>query len=113
MTATKMRLLIATTVLLLAAGCVPRADFEHVRREQAEMRAQLADAQVAVDSLRRQLDSVRANVEDRGGRGPGAAAAADLQRRIGDLESRIANLEGRTPPSGETPPPPPPGAQPP
>jgi tol-pal system protein YbgF len=81
------------TVLLLApavlsAGCATRADYEKVRRDQQEMRALLADTQVAVDKVNRRLDTMRSSLQE----GTGSSAKG-LQRRLDRLESRLALLE--------------------
>ncbi len=100
--------LLALVAVLATAGCVSRADFERVRREQQEMRALLADTQVSVDKLSRRVDSVQSEAEDRGGSG---ATVKGLERRLARVESRIGAIEGAAPiapvegapVSGETP----------
>jgi tol-pal system protein YbgF len=84
----------ASGLLLLAGalaigGCVSRADYEKVRRDQQEMRAMMADTQVQVDKLSRRLDTVNSDVRDRGG----GAETKELERRLSRLEARIAVVE--------------------
>ncbi len=88
---------------LVVAGCVTRADFEKVRQTQQEMRARLADTQVAVDRLNRSVDTVRARLDDGSG-GAGTASFAALERRITELETRLyqapVGVPGQPPSSG-------------
>lgn len=72
----------------LAAGCATRADFERVRRDQQEMRALLADTQVAVDKLNRRMDTMRAGGDE--------AEISRTNQAIKRLESRVAALEARS-----------------
>lgn len=80
-----MHRLVPLLGLLVLGGCVTQADFQRVRREQQETRAQLADMQVAVDSLTRRVDTMRSSMSEKGGT---AADVAALQRKISDLEQR-------------------------
>lgn len=86
--------LLSLSLSLACAGCVTRADFERVRREQQGMRALLADTQVAVDKLNRRMDTMQADGAD------GGDSKADLKR----LERRLTKLEMQpTVRGGETP----------
>lgn len=78
--------------VLAVGGCVSRADFERVKREQDQMRPKLAETQAAVDSLRRQVDALRTDLQDQSGRhGSGSSAAlAEHERRIKNLEALSA-----------------------
>lgn len=88
-------------VLLAAAGCATRADYEKVRREQQEMRALLADTQVAVDKTNRRLDTVQSGIDDRRG---GGTAVKGLERRVATLEAQIGAIaQSRLPLPVETP----------
>lgn len=100
----------ALVMLLAAAGCASRADLERLKRDQQELRARVADLQVSVDSINRRLDSARSSAADRGG-GPNAAAVRTLERRLAELEARLA---AAPPPAdtGGTPPPVSPTAEP-
>lgn len=99
-------LLIALTVLV--GGCATVADYERLRRDQQDTRAQLADLQVSVDSINRRLDTVRSSMDERGG-GRESAAVKTLERRVADLEARLSQspLPTETPLPGmaESPPP--------
>jgi tol-pal system protein YbgF len=85
-------------LLVAAAGCASRADVERIRRDQQEMRARLADVQVALDSVNRRLDTMRSSASERGG---DSATVKALERRIAELESRspvpTPTLEGAIP----------------
>jgi tol-pal system protein YbgF len=74
---------------LLGAGCASRADYEKVRRDQQEMRAMLADTQVAIDKMSRRLDTMSTDVKGRGS-GP---EAKELERRLSRVEARLAVVE--------------------
>ena len=85
------RQLIAIAAASVAlAGCVTRADFERVRRDQQEMRASLADMQVSLDALSRRVDTMRSSQSD--------SRTREAQERVRELERRLADLEtARTP----------------
>ena len=72
--------------VLAAGGCASRADLERVKRDQQEMRARLADVQVSLDSVKRQLDTMRTASADQGG-GRESATVKALEKRIADLEA--------------------------
>ncbi len=83
-----------SAVVLALGGCVTRADFERVKRDQQEMRAHLADLQVSVDSINRRLDTVRASVKEGGGT---AAEVAAMRKQIAELEQRSLASPTATP----------------
>ncbi len=83
----RVALLLAAVVA--ASGCATRADLERVKRDQQEMRARLADVQVSLDSVNRRLDTMRSSLEDKGG-GRDSATVRGLEKRIADLEARVA-----------------------
>jgi len=96
--------------LALLAGCATRADLLQVQQDQREVRALLADQQVAVEGLRRRLDIMRGEVSEAGRRGGGGGTSSDVRQQLADLESRMMALEQArglvpTPPSGTVPPP--------
>ena len=70
---------------LALAGCVTRADFERVRRDQQEMRATLADMQVSLDSLSRRVDTMRSSQAD--------TKTREAQDHVRELERRLADIE--------------------
>jgi tol-pal system protein YbgF len=82
--------------LAATSGCVSRADFERVKRDQQEMRARLADVQVSLDAINRRLDTVRSSMDEKGPASRDTAALRELERRVADLEAH-----------GGAPPPPP------
>jgi len=87
---------------LLVGGCATTADLQKVERDDREMRALLADTQVSVERLRRDVDALRDQQKDtgRGGRSP---ALSDLDRRVTALDQRVKALEGSPPPIAITP----------
>ena len=89
------RIAAAGLAALVLGGCVTRADFDRVKRDQQEMRAHVADMQVAIDSLNRRLDTVRASMSDRGG--GTAADVATLKSKIAELELRALASPTPTP----------------
>jgi len=73
------------------------------------MRALLADTQVSVERLRRDVDSLRDQQKDAGrGRSP---AVSDLNQKISALDLRVKALEGSPRPPEMTPTPPPLGEE--
>jgi tol-pal system protein YbgF len=88
--------------LLVAAGCATRADLLRVERDQREVRALLADQQVTVDKLRRQVEMMRGQLGNTIGRGKGMSSAEAAQW-LNDLEARIAAIERATGMSAELP----------
>jgi tol-pal system protein YbgF len=77
--------LAAVSVGLTLTGCVTRADFDRVRRDQQEMRATLADLQVSVEQLSRRVDTMRSAQSDTKTRAE--------QERVRVLEQRLADME--------------------
>jgi tol-pal system protein YbgF len=97
---------------VLLAGCATRADLLQVQQDQREVRALLADQQVAVEGLRRRLDILRNQMSEGGGRhSVGGGTPSDVRQQVADLEARVMALEqGRgivapTPVGGTLPPP--------
>jgi len=76
-------------LVLTVAGCASRADVERIRRDQQEMRARLADVQVALDSMNRRLDTMRSSAAE-SGTASNTATVRALEKRIADLESHGA-----------------------
>ena len=91
--------MLTIAALAAASGCASRADLERVRRDQQEMRARLADVQVALDSMNRRMDTLRTTVHEKGG-GRDTPAVRALEKRLADLESRPAHVP--SPPPTET-----------
>lgn len=95
----------ALALCALVSGCATRADLLKVQHDQREVRALLADTQVAVDSLRRRVDAMRSQADD------GGRPARSSGRSTDALERRIAELEGKlqaqaSPAPGQPAPPP-------
>jgi tol-pal system protein YbgF len=103
------RLALAVLSLALLAGCATRADLLQVQQDQREVRALLADQQVAVEGLRRRLDILRGEMSEGGRRGRGGGTSSDVRQQLADLEARVMALEQArglvvpTPPSGTAP----------
>ena len=97
--------------LALLAGCATRADLIQVEQDQREVRALLADQQVAVEGLRRRLDVLRTEMSEGGRRGGGGGGSpSDVRQQLADMESRMIALEQArgavaATPAGGTPPP--------
>lgn len=83
-----LRCLFLLCVAATAVGCVTRADFERVRREQQEMRALLADTQVSVDQINRRLDTMQSET-----RGAPSDQVKKLETRLMEIETRVARIE--------------------
>lgn len=75
---------------LALGGCVTRADFERLKRDQHEVRAQVADLQVSVDAVTRRLDTMKAQGNGR--------SAREAEARVRELERRLAEVEARATP---------------
>jgi len=72
----------AIAASLVISGCVSRADFERVRKEQRTMRAHLADIQVNLDSIKREVSATGDEETLR-----------QTQATIESLDQRVASLE--------------------
>lgn len=77
---------------LCTGGCATRAQVDKLQRDQREIRALVADQNVAIEGLRRKVDILRQEVADatRGGRG---AASGNVQQRLAQLDARLTALE--------------------
>ena len=101
----------ATIALLALAGCATRAE---LLQHDHELRSMLQDQRRQVQEVQKELERLRADVEEGHPRRAGGAAPSD--DRITALEQRLSELEHATgtggPPPSATPPPatPPPGA---
>ncbi len=80
-------------IALLVGGCASTADMQKVQRDQREMRALLADTQVSVERLRRDVDALRDQQKETGPGGR-SATVTDLQRKMAALDQRMRALEG-------------------
>ncbi len=92
----------------VASGCATRADLVKVQKDQREVRALLADTQVAVDSLRRKVEQIRSQIDESnraGGRGArgGSRPTEELEKRLAELEARLAAQGQTIPPVGVMP----------
>lgn len=83
-----LRCLFLSLIAASAVGCVTRADFERVRREQQEMRALLADTQVSVDQINRRLDTMQSETQ-----GVPSNEMKKVERRLMEIETRLATIE--------------------
>lgn len=72
------------------AGCASRSQVERIQRDQREVRALLADQNVAIEGLRRRLEILRQDASESRGHGQ---PSAQLQQRINQLDARLTTLE--------------------
>jgi len=75
------------------AGCATRADLLQVKQDQREVRALLADQQVAIDGLRRRVEMLRSEMTEPGHHRGGAPASNEVLQQLNDLSARVAALE--------------------
>lgn len=83
------------------AGCATRADLLKVERDQREVRALVADQQVAIEGLRRRVEVLRNELSE-SGRG-GKAPSSQVQQQLNDMQARLSALEqarATVPPAG-------------
>ncbi len=97
-------LLLFSGALVVTGGCATRAQVEKIQRDQRELRALVADQNVAIEGMRRRLEILRQEVADlsRGAR-PGTVPP-NLPQRLAELDARLTALEqarvlGAPPPS--------------
>ena len=65
-----------------------------MQQDQREVRALLADQQVAVEGLRRRVDMLRTEMSEGGRRGGGGGGTpSDVRQQLADMESRLLSLE--------------------
>jgi TolA-binding protein len=86
----------ATVVLLAAAGlagCATRAD---LLAQDKRVRSMIADQKRAIDQVKREVEKLRADVDDGGGRKVGGKAPDE---RMSAIEQRLAVIEHPTPPA--------------
>jgi tol-pal system protein YbgF len=83
--------------LLVVAGCATRAD---LASQDRRMRGLLQEQRRQMQSLQREVERLRSDVESGGGRRGSSAAGRD---RVSELEDRLAALERERPPSAPPP----------
>ncbi len=81
----QLKALASASIGLALTGCVTRADFERVRRDQQEMRATVADLQVSVEQLSRRIDTIGSKQSD--------SKTREAQDHVRELERRLADIE--------------------
>lgn len=77
---------------VVLGGCVTQADFDRVKRDQQEVRAQIADMQVSLDALSRRVDTMRASADDRRGTRQSDDKLRALEERLAAMETATAAL---------------------
>lgn len=85
------RALLGVASLLGISACATPYEVQQVRTDQKEVRGLLADLQVAVDKLKREVATLEADADQLQGRGRGGRPATN----INDLEKRVAIVENR------------------
>lgn len=99
------------TVLALTwvSGCATQADLQAEQRERDALRAQLADSKASTETVRREIEKIRGDVEELRYRLDRLAKARPANApQVQTLEDRIAALERQLAAKREEPPPPPP-----
>jgi hypothetical protein len=87
----------ALASLLAGAGCVTQAQL--LQRDEQVTRI-LRDQRRQIDGMRREMESLRGDVDEGGGtRRPGPSS---LDQRVTAVEDRVTRLEGGTPPPRRT-----------
>jgi tol-pal system protein YbgF len=76
-----------------AVGCATRADLLQVKQDEREVRALLADQQVAIEGLRRRIEILSNEIGEPGRGHGGKGGSASTAQRLNDLEMRMAALE--------------------
>lgn len=85
---------------LIYAGCATPYEVQQVRTDQKEVRGLLADLQVAVDKLKREVSTLEADADQMQGRGRGgrpATTLSDLEKRVAVVENRLKLIEQSQP----------------
>jgi tol-pal system protein YbgF len=77
---------------IILGGCVTQADFDRVKRDQQEVRAQIADMQVSLDALSRRVDTMRASADERRGTRQSDDKLRALEQRLAAMETAAAAL---------------------
>lgn len=97
--------------LSVFSACVTPYEMGQMRTDQKEVRGMVADLQVAVDRLKRQVATLESESDQmqgrRGGRGGPTTSMADLEKRVAVVENRLKLIEqgqpvgAMVPPSGQ------------
>src|SRR5262245_23355563 len=109
-TSVRLRLLYAAAPTLLVAACATPYEVRQVKQDQKEVRGLVADLQVAVDKLKREVTTLEAEADQLQGRGRSnsgrpTTTLADLDKRVAVVENRLKLIE-QSQPVGATAPPP-------
>ncbi|MGH7805240.1 MAG: tol-pal system protein YbgF [Candidatus Binatia bacterium] len=86
--------LVAGLTLLVGGGCATQSDVQGVQREGREVRTLVADQGANVETLKREVDSLRGEVEAfRFQSGGSGSQLEQVQRRLDAMEARLASIE--------------------
>jgi tol-pal system protein YbgF len=81
----------AVLAITVCGGCASRSQLDRVQRDQREVRALLADQNVAIEGLRRRLEILRQDAVE--GKGKGGPTSTQAMQRLNELDARITALE--------------------
>lgn len=99
----RARFTLAAAALAGLGGCATQADVQYVQKEAKDIRGLVADNQASMQSLTREIERLRGEIEtfrfEAGGSG---TQLEQLQRRLDAIEARLGSLEQVT--SGVMPP---------
>ena len=90
----RARFTLAAAALAGLGGCATQADVQYVQKETREIRGLIADNQASVQSLTREVERLRGEIEtarfEAGGSG---TQLEQFQRRLDAIEARLGSIE--------------------
>jgi tol-pal system protein YbgF len=88
------RFSLVAILALSMGGCATQSDVQGVQREGREVRTIVADSQANMEALKREVDSLRGEVEAfRFQSGGSGTQLEQLQRRLDAMDARLASVE--------------------